>query len=141
MARAKTGDTVVVHYTGRLEDGTEFDTSVGREPLRLRIGGGRFLPGFENALAGMNPGEAKTVSVPPGEGYGERRDDMVVTVSRDELPADIDPEVGDRLEMSVEDATLVVTVADLTDETVTLDGNHPLAGRTLVFDIELLEIA
>jgi len=141
MAKAKTGDTVVVHYTGRLEDGTEFDTSIGREPLRVEIGGGRFLPGFESALAGMNPGESKTVSVPPGDGYGERRDDMIVTLSREELPSDIDPSVGDRLEMSVEDDTMVVTVAGLTDDTITLDGNHPLAGRTLVFEIEMLEIA
>jgi peptidylprolyl isomerase len=141
MAKAKTGDTVVVHYTGRLEDGTQFDTSIGREPLRLEIGGGRFLPGFENALPGMTPGETKTVSIPPRDGYGERRDDMIVSVAREELPGDIDPSVGDRLEMSHEDATFIVTVAGITDETITLDGNHPLAGRTLVFDIELVEIA
>jgi FKBP-type peptidyl-prolyl cis-trans isomerase 2 len=126
---------------GRLEDGTQFDTSIGQDPLRLEIGGGRFLPGFEHALAGMNPGESKTVSIPPADGYGERRDDMVVTVARDELPSDIDADVGDRLEMTHEEATFVVTVTGLTEDTVTLDGNHPLAGKTLVFDIELVEIA
>jgi FKBP-type peptidyl-prolyl cis-trans isomerase 2 len=141
MVKAKKGDTVVVHYTGRLEDGTQFDTSIGQDPLRLEIGGGRFLPGFEHALAGMNPGESKTVSIPPADGYGERRDDMVVTVARDELPSDIDADVGDRLEMTHEEATFVVTVTGLTEDTVTLDGNHPLAGKTLVFDIELVEIA
>ncbi|MDH3196996.1 MAG: peptidylprolyl isomerase [Candidatus Krumholzibacteria bacterium] len=141
MAKAKPGDTVVVHYTGRLEDGTQFDTSIGQEPLRLQIGGGRFLPGFEHALAGMNPGESKTVSIPPADGYGERRDDMIVTVARDEIFSDVAPEVGERLEMTHEDATFVVTVTGITDETVTLDGNHPLAGQTLVFDLELVEIA
>lgn len=141
MAKAKQGDTVKVHYTGKLEDGTIFDTSSNRDPLEFTIGNGEIIPGFEEAVIGMSPGETKTVKVPANKAYGPHHKEMVVTVSRAQFPENLSPQVGQMLEVRQSDgAVIVVTVADVTDESVTLDANHPLAGKELIFDIELVEI-
>jgi peptidylprolyl isomerase len=141
MAAAKSGDRVKVHYTGKLEDGSVFDSSASREPLEFTIGGQEVIPGFENAVVGMNPGDSKTENIPVEQAYGPRRDDMVIRVDRKEIPEDISLQVGQRLRMNQEGHQIIVTVAQVTAEDVTLDANHPLAGQNLVFEIELVEIA
>lgn len=142
MADAKAGDTVKVHYTGKLENGTVFDSSADREPLQFTIGEGNIIPGFENAVIGMEPGQSKTERIPCAEAYGPRHDEMVQTVERSAIPADIALEKGQRLQVSQPNGpAMVVTVSEVNDESVTLDGNHMLAGEDLVFEIELLEIA
>ena len=141
MAQAKQGDTVQIHYTGKLEDGTVFDTSRSRHPLQFTIGNGQVIAGFEQAVAGMNVGESKTTTIPVEQAYGPRRDDMIVTVKRDQLPSDVNPEVGQRLEITqTDDQVILVTVAGITDSSITLDANHPLAGKPLTFDLELVGI-
>lgn len=141
MAQAKTNDTVRVHYTGRLEDGTVFDSSREREPLEFTIGEGQVIPGFENGVIGMNPGETKTLEISAESAYGPYRDDMLLDVSRDQFPDTIQPTVGQRLQLRQPDGqTMLVTVSEVRDEDVTLDANHPLAGKDLIFDVELVEI-
>ncbi len=141
MAQAKYGDTVQVHYTGKLQDGTVFDSSVIREPLQFTLGQGQVISGFEQAVVGMNPGESKTANIPADQAYGERREEMLLPVDRSEFPEHITPEVGQQLQVSQPDGqSVVVTVADVSDETVVLDANHPLAGQDLSFDIELVNI-
>ena len=138
---AKDGDTVQVHYTGKLQDGTVFDTSVGSEPLEFTVGQGRLIPGFEQAVIGMQVGESKTVTIPVDQAYGPRRDDMVLEVDRYELPEGLEPEIGMQLQMNQGDgSTIIVTIINVSDTTVTLDANSPLAGQDLTFDIELIEI-
>ncbi|MAF85055.1 MAG: peptidylprolyl isomerase [Dehalococcoidales bacterium] len=138
---AKDGDTVKVHYTGTLEDGTTFDTSVGREPLEFTLGEGRVIPGFEEAVKGMQVGQSKTVTIPPERAYGLRLDDLVLVIEREQLPENLDPEVGQQLQMQQADArTTVVVVTDVSETTITVDANHPLAGKGLTFEIELVEI-
>lgn len=142
MAQAKTGDTVKVHYTGKLDDGTVFDSSVDREPLQFTIGQGQLIPDFEQAVIGMNPDESKTVQIPADKAYGPHREDMVIKVERSNLPADLDPKVDQKLQMRHPDGqATVVTVTEVNDADITLDGNHPLAGKDLTFDIQLTEIA
>jgi peptidylprolyl isomerase len=141
MAGAKYGDTVRVHYTGKLDDGTVFDSSTGRNPLQFTLGEGRIIPGFEKAVVGMNPGESKTVKVPADQAYGPYRKEMVVVVDRDQIPADLKPKVGQELQIRQADGQIIkVTVTDVSISSVTLDANHPLAGKDLTFDIQLLEI-
>ncbi len=149
MAQAKAGDKVRVHYTGRLEDGTVFDSSECREdecgcesgPLEFTIGEGNVIPGFERAVTGMAVGEEKTVTIPVADAYGERVDQMVAQVPRGDLPADLTPEVGMQLEVTQHDGqSFPVLITEVTDETVTIDANHPLAGRALTFDLRLVEI-
>ncbi len=141
MAQAKSGDTVKVHYTGKLENGTVFDTSINRDPLRFTIGEGQVIPGFEQAVVGMNPGESKTTKVPVDKAYGPHRKEMVMAVNRNQFPVHLKPEVGRRLQIRKADGrTIGVTVADVSESSVTLDANHPLAGKDLTFDIQLLEI-
>jgi peptidylprolyl isomerase len=141
MARAKPGDTVKVHYTGKLEDGTVFDTSTDSDPLQFTIGDGQIIPGFEQAVVGMNSGESKTIKVPVDEAYGPHREEMVLVVDRNQLPADLIPEVGQQLQSRQPDGqTIVVTVTDISESSVTVDANHPLAGKDLTFDIQLIEI-
>lgn len=141
MAQAKQGDTVKIHYTGKLGDGTVFDTSLNRHPLQFTIGKGQVIAGFEQAVVGMNTGESKTTTIPVDQAYGPRREDMIVTVERSQLPADLNPTVGQRLEMTqMDDQTLLVTVTAVTDTTMTLDANHPLAGKDLTFDLQLVGI-
>ena len=141
MAEAKPGDTVKVHYRGSLEDGTVFDTSHGRQPLEFTIGEGQVIPGFEGAVVGMEPGDSKSVTVEPQEGYGERRRELVVDVERGRFPADMEVEVGKQVQVQQKDGSpRVATIARVDDDSVTLDVNHPLAGKDLTFDIELVEI-
>jgi peptidylprolyl isomerase len=141
MTRAKAGDTVRVHYTGKLEDGSVFDSSENREPLEFTIGAGQVIPGFEAAVTGMATGESKSATIPPEEGYGPRRKEMMAVVDREQLPDDLDVSVGQRLQVQQSDGRqLVVSVADIADKTVTLDANHELAGKTLTFDLQLVEV-
>ena len=140
-AQAKDGDTVQVHYTLKLEDGTVFDTSIGGDPLQFTIGDGQLIPGFEQAVVGMSPGESKTVEIPADEAYGPYLEEMVLVVDRDQLPDDLQPEVGQQLQLQQEDGQIVIlTVIDISESSVTLDANLPLAGKDLTFDIELVEI-
>jgi len=142
MATAKNGDTVKVHYTGKLNDGTVFDSSKDRDPLEFKLGEGQIIPGFEEAVVGMNPGDSKTAVIPEERAYGPHRDEMVMTVDRGRLPGDIDPQVGQQLTVSQPKGdSFNVVVTEVTDDKVTLDGNHPLAGKELTFEIQLVEIA
>ncbi|KPL04127.1 MAG: peptidylprolyl isomerase [candidate division Zixibacteria bacterium SM23_73_2] len=141
MTKAKNGDRVKVHYTGKLDDGRVFDSSVKREPIEFIIGKGQVIPGFEKAVEGMNPGESKTTKVPPEKAYGPRREEMIVEVEREKIPAQLDPKVGQRLQLQQPDGRVIrVTVTDVSESSVTLDANHPLAGKELTFDIQLVEI-
>ena len=141
MSEAKQGDTVQVHYTGKLEDGTVFDASWERGPVQFTIGRGQVIAGFEQAILGMNTGESKTTKIPVGLAYGPRRDDMVVTMKRSQLPPGMDPQLGQRLEITQTDnKVLLVTVTSIEDSTLTIDANHPLAGKELIFDFELVKI-
>lgn len=141
MAKAKEGDTVQVHYTGKLKDGTVFDTSDEREPLSFKIGEQRVIPGFEEAVVGMEPGDTKTEELPPGQAYGEHREDMVMELERDQLPDNLEPKVGQQLQLRMQNGQEVpVVITELAEESVTIDANHPLAGKDLVFEIELVEI-
>jgi FKBP-type peptidyl-prolyl cis-trans isomerase 2 len=141
MSEAKQGDTVKVHYSGSLEDGTVFDTSEDRDPLEFTIGEGQVIPGFESAVVGMEPGQSKVVTLEPGEAYGPRRSELLVEVERDRFPSDMDVEVGSQVQVKQQDGSpRVATIARVGDDSVTLDVNHPLAGKDLTFDIELVEI-
>ncbi len=141
MTEARSGDTVKVHYTGKLEDGTVFDTSAEREPLEFKIGEGQLITDFEQAVVGMEPGESKTVMITSGDAYGPHRDEMVLKVARKDMPEGLDPQVDQRLQVRHDDGNaFVVTVTAVSEESVTLDGNHPLAGKDLTFDIQLMEI-
>jgi peptidylprolyl isomerase len=139
MPKVKDGDAVKIHYTGSLKDGTEFDTSVGGDPIEFTVGEGKLIPGFEQAVVGMAAGEKKTFNIPFDEAYGPRRDELIVTVDRDQMPSDLNHVVGDDLVMEREDQQFRVRVLEVTDEHVTLDANHPLAGEDLSFEVELLE--
>lgn len=141
MVQAKPGDTVKIHYTGKLEDGTVFDSSMNREPLEFTLNAGQVIPGFEKAVLGMSPGQSKTEKIPMDQAYGPYRDEMVIEVSRQVMPADLLPEVGQQLQLQQPTGQVIpVVITDVTDATVTLDANHPLAGEDLTFDIQLVEI-
>jgi peptidylprolyl isomerase len=141
MILAENGNTVKVHYTGKFADGTVFDSSLEREPLEFKIGGSQVIAGFENAVTGMKIGEMKTVAFPPEEGYGVRSEELIFEVDLKELPPDFTPEVGMPLEMmNHEGETMIVNVFEVNDEFIRIDGNHPLAGKHLTFEIELIEI-
>ncbi|MFC1961534.1 peptidylprolyl isomerase [Chloroflexota bacterium] len=138
---AKDGDTVSVHYTGTLGDGTVFDTSVGREPLEFTLGAGGMIPGFENAVSGMEVGQKKTVTIPAAEAYGEHSNDMMLVMEKDKVPEGLNPTVGQQLQMQDSSGrTFVVVVTEVTETTITIDANPPLAGKDLTFEIELVEI-
>jgi peptidylprolyl isomerase len=141
MARAKQGDTVRVHYKGILDDGEVFDNSFDGEPLEFTIGEQRVIAGFENAVEGMEVGETKQVNIPSSEAYGEYREDLSITVDKERIPQEITPEVGMILQVPTQQGVPVnVTVTEVNEEAVTLDGNHPLAGKDLNFEIKLEEI-
>ena len=140
MARAQRGDTVRVHYTGKLDNGEEFDSSRGMDPLTFTIGEGAVIQGFDAAVDGMSVGESKQVTIPAAEAYGARREELTLRIPRSELPADLELEVGSQLRMEQGGDSLVVTVRDLDEGSVMLDANHPLAGEALTFDLELVEI-
>ena len=149
MAQAKEGDRVKVHYTGRLDDGSVFDSSecgadeCGHEhgPMEFTIGAGEVIPGFDAGVLGLSVGEAKTIHIPVEDAYGERIEEMVAEVPRGDLPPEMNPEVGQQLEVTQEDGQIFqVLVTDVSDQSITIDANHPLAGQALNFDLRLVEI-
>jgi peptidylprolyl isomerase len=141
MAQAKKGDTVKVHYTGTLDDGTMFDTSAEREPLKFTVGGGEVIAGFDTAVIEMSVGDKKVTVIPAEQAYGEHSKDLVTDVDRERFPADMELEIGQQLQVGLQDGNqAVVMIVDLSDTSVTLDANHPLAGQQLTFEIELIAI-
>ncbi|RLD13001.1 MAG: peptidylprolyl isomerase [Caldiserica bacterium] len=141
MEKAKTGDTVRVEYTGKFEDGQIFDSNKGKELLEFTLGEGKIIPGFEKAVIGMEVDEEKTVKIPPKDGYGEYIEGLVAEVEKERFPENLSLEVGRQLVIPQENGgQLIVTITKVTDSKVTLDANHPLAGKTLIFDIKLKEI-
>lgn len=142
MSQAKPGDTVKIHYTGTLDDGTQFDSSSGREPLEFTLGSGQVIPGFEKAVTGMAVGDSKSVNIPPEEAYGPRHEQMVQDVPRNALPDDLEPVEGMALQAQGPDGQVInLTVTAVEDDSITVDGNHPLAGQALNFQIQLVDIA
>lgn len=142
MTQVKTGDTVRIHYTGTLADGSTFDSSQGRDPLEFTVGSGQIIPGLDKAIPGMEVGDKKTVQVPAEDAYGDTNPEARQDVPRSEIPDDIPLDLGTQLQVQAQGGqVLPVTVVAVTEEVVTLDANHPLAGKDLTFDIELVEIA
>ena len=138
---AKDGDTVKVHYTGTLEDGTVFDSSLDSEPLEFTLGAGEMIPGFEEAVKGMQVGQSKTVTIPADKAYGPHHEDIIFLVEREQLPENLNPEVGQRLQMlQTGGPTIPVIVTEVFETAIVVDANHPLAGKDLTFEIQLLEI-
>ena len=141
MTAAKSGDTVRIHYTGTLSDGSVFDSSEGREPLEFTLGSGQVIPGFDNGVTGMSVGEKKTIEIPSDEAYGPVHEEARQDVPRAQIPAEIPLEIGIQLQMQSPTGQVVpVTVVAITEEAVTLDANHPLAGKDLTFALELVSI-
>jgi peptidylprolyl isomerase len=141
VARVKNGDIVKVHYTGTLEDGTVFDTSREREPLEFTLGEGSLIEGFEQAVIGMQVGQSKTVTIPAEKAYGPHRDELVFVLGRNQLPGDLDPKVGQQLQAKQpEGQTITGTIIDVSEMSITVNANHPLAGKDLTFEIELMDI-
>lgn len=141
MSKVKDGDTVKVHYTGKLDNGEVFDTSREQEPFEFKLGDQAVIPGFEKGVVGMGVGDSKTIEISPDDAYGAKKEELVVEVQKSELPEDITPSVGQRLQIRQEDGSpIVVTITDMDEDNITLDANHPLAGYTLFFDVELIEI-
>jgi peptidylprolyl isomerase len=141
MSKVKDGDIVKVHYTGKLENGDVFDSSREKEPFEFTVGNKAVIPGFEKGVVGMGVGDTKTIEIPPEEAYGAKQDELVVVVNKSEFPDDITPSVGQRLQIKQQDGNpVVVTITDLTEDSITLDANHPLAGYTLFFDVEVVDI-
>ena len=141
MNQASIGNNVKVHYKGSFDDGTVFDSSHDGDPLEFAIGGGQVIPGFEDAIIGMSLGETKTSRITSDKAYGPRLEEMVVVFGRDQLPADLQPSIGQVLRFRRNDGYFIeVSVIDISDSSVTFDGNHPLAGKDLIFEIQLIEI-
>ena len=142
MTQAKSGDSVKIHYTGTLDDGTEFDSSAGRDPLEFTLGTGQVIPGFDKAVEGMAVGDSKKVNIASEDAYGPRHEQMVQEVPRTALPDDLQPEEGMGLRAEGQDGQPInLTITAVSDSSITVDGNHPLAGKALNFDIELVDIA
>jgi peptidylprolyl isomerase len=142
MSQAKKGDSVKIHYTGTLADGTVFDSSAGRDPLGFTLGSGQVIVGFDEAVLGMAIGEKKTVTIPSHKAYGEKNEELVIEVPRSQVPPDLNPEVDQKLQMGGPNGELVVvTVVAVNDEVVVLDANPPLAGKDLTFALELVAIS
>ena len=141
MSQAKAGDTVKIHYTGTLDDGSQFDSSTGRDPLEFELGSGQVIPGFDKAVEGMAVGDTKKVNISPEDAYGPRHEQMIQEVPREALPDDLEPEVGMGLQAQRPDgARLDLTITAVGEESITVDGNHPLAGQALNFELELVDI-
>ena len=141
MSEVKTGDTVQVHYTGKLETGEQFDSSRERDPLQFTLGNGELIPGFENAVIGMKVGDEKTVRIPSNEAYGPYMEEMKMVIDRAKMPEDLELKIGLNLTLRGSDERkLNVKIVDVAENTVTMDANHPLAGKDLLFDIELMKI-
>lgn len=142
MSQAKAGDTVRIHYTGTLDDGTQFDSSADRDPLEFQLGSGHVIPGVEKAVEGMSIGDSKTVRLEPDDAYGQRHDELVQVVARRDFPDDLSLHEGAALKAERPDGKITqFIVTAVTDKTVTVDANHPLAGRALNFAIELVKIS
>jgi len=141
MTQAKKGDTVKVHYTGKLKDGRVFDSSRDSEPLELILGAGQVIPGFEKEIVGMSKDDSKSFEIAAEEAYGPYREELVVEIEKKRVPENLNLEIGQQLALRPGEGQIVrVTVADIADETVTLDANHPLAGEDLTFEVQLIEI-
>jgi peptidylprolyl isomerase len=141
MTQAKSGDTVRIHYTGTLEDGTQFDSSDGRDPLEFALGGGQVIPGFDSAVDGMTVGESKSVTIEPDQAYGQRHEQLVQEVPKSALPEEMEPATGMQLQSQSPDGQVMnLVVTEVRDDSITVDANHPLAGQALTFAIELVEI-
>ena len=142
MSQVKKDDTVKVHYTGKLEDGKVFDSSVERgEPIKFTMGQGQLIPGFEKGIVDMKVKEKKTINIPKEEAYGEIKDELVQEVPKDQLPDDITPEVGMGLVSKTQNGQDInLVVKDVKENSIVVDGNHPLAGKDLTFDLEVVEI-
>lgn len=142
MSMAKDGDTVKVHYTGTLEDGTVFDSSRDREPLQFTLGKGQLIKGFENAVLGMSIGETKTVTIPSNEAYGPHRDELVLKFNKSDFPPNIEPKEGLVLNLRSPDGrSMIAEITEVSGDSLTLDANHPLAEKDLTFKIDLVEVA
>lgn len=142
MTQATAGTTVRFHYTGTLEDGSVFDSSEGREPLEFQVGSGTIIPGLDRAIDGMSVGEQKTVTIPSAEAYGEYQPQARQDVPREQIPENIPLDPGTMLQMQTPEGNAIpVVVAEVTDESVTLDANHPLAGKDLTFAVEVVSVA
>ncbi len=142
MSQAKSGDTVKIHYTGTLDDGTEFDSSAGREPLEFALGSGQVIAGFDKAVDGMTVGDSKTVTIPADEAYGDHHEKLVQQVPKTSLPEEMKPEVGMQLQSQSPDGQVMnLVIAAVEEESITVDANHPLAGQALTFAIELVEVS
>jgi FKBP-type peptidyl-prolyl cis-trans isomerase 2 len=141
MQQVQNGDTVRVHYHGKLDDGTTFDSSAGRDPLEFEVGSGSVIPGFDEGVKGMSVGEKKTINIPADEAYGSVEEDRIFEFPIDRFPPDVKPEEGMTLNMSSGQGDYIpVVISEVRNEVVVLDANHPLAGKDLTFDIELMEI-
>jgi peptidylprolyl isomerase len=141
LSIAKDGDTVKVHYTGTLENGEVFDTSAEKEPLEFTLGEGQLIPGFEKAVKGLNVGDSTKVDIPSEEAYGEEREDLIINVPKDQLPEGVAPEVGMQLQVNQPNGQPVpVRITEIGETDLTLDANHPLAGKDLTFDIKLVDV-
>ena len=142
MAKVKSGDSVKVHYTGKLDDGTVFDTSENKEPLAFTAGQGMVIKGFDSAVIGMEVGESKTIKIPSDKAYGPHKAEMVMVVDRKEVPENLNPQVGQMLQVRQKDGqAFAVKVTEVTEASLTIDANHPLAGKDLTFDISIDAIA
>jgi FKBP-type peptidyl-prolyl cis-trans isomerase 2 len=142
MTKIKNGDSVKVHYTGKLNDGTVFDSSEGRDPLAFTVGKGMMIPGFEKGVMGMALDEEKTITIPPSEAYGDVREEMIAEVPNTQLPEGLKPELGMELMSQTPDGQqLVVRVKEVKDDSIVIDANHQLAGKELTFDIKVVEIS
>jgi len=140
MTHPRPGDTVKVRYTGRLDDGRVFASSRAQGPLELTVGDGTLIPSVEETLTRMEPGEERTVTIPPEQAYGPHQPELVFALDRAEFPEDIEPEAGQELQVKQGDAVIVMRIAEVSDEQVTIDANHPLAGQNLTFDLELVAV-
>lgn len=141
MVQAKLGDTVRIHYTGTLDDGSVFDSSEGKEPLEFTLGEGSVIPGFENAVVGMNIGDSETVRIEPEEAYGEYDEELIFEIEPDDLPPELEPQIGMVLQVSSEEGIVTsVVIKEIDDDCITIDANHPLAGCTLNFKISLVGV-
>lgn len=141
MKFAENGDTVKIHYTGKLSSGEVFDSSEGRDPLEFQLGSGLVIEGFNDGILGMKEGEKKVLNIPSEKAYGERREEYLIDVSKDNLPPDLTPEVGMQLSMSSPDNNPIqVSVVEVSNESIKIDANPPLAGKDLVFEVELLGV-
>ena len=141
MKQAKSGDNVKVHYHGRLNDGTTFDSSDGREPLAFKLGSGMVIKGFDDGIAGMIVGDKKTINIPFTDAYGAAEPERIIEFPKEQFPEDLKPEVGMGLQMNDNAGNVIpVIIAEVKEDSVVLDANHPLAGKDLIFDLELMEI-